>query len=253
MSRVKGRQFPASFRAPAATAQQGGGRILCYNVGMEKPKLTDFRPQAKNPNRHSAYGMRLLEKSLQQDGFIGAQTAAADGEIIAGSARQEIAVEKFTNDKGENVEPIIVHTTGDRPVIIVRDDIANANTARARRLSVAENAVANVNYDPDYSLLADWAKDDGGIKELFSEREWQEGTGEGNLEYTSTDRDKQGVSSTWGQVAGAENDRIIIGDLETRLPVVVVTKLREYLENEYAVNGTPIQKTLENFIVRGLE
>ena len=132
-----------------------------------------FIPQQKNANKHTAYGLRLLEKSIQEDGFIDAQTAAADGEVISGSARLEVSAEKFGN-----VEPIIVHSDGTRPIIVIRDDIPNASHARAKRLSVAANQIAKVDFDPDWGLLQEWGAEDAGIKALFSEKEWQEGTGE---------------------------------------------------------------------------
>jgi len=134
---------------------------------MKKAKITDFVPAVKNPNRHTAYGEQLLEKSIQGDGWIGAATAADDGEIIAGSARQGVAVEKFAN-----VEPIVILSDGSRPVIIKRIDIKNANTARARRLATADNAVASANYDPDGALLAEWASEDDQIRKMFLDDEW---------------------------------------------------------------------------------
>ena len=46
-------------------------------------KISDFKTQSKNANRHTPYGLRLLEKSLREDGYIDGMTAAADGEIIS--------------------------------------------------------------------------------------------------------------------------------------------------------------------------
>ena len=135
-------------------------------------KITDFRPQEQNANKHNPFGMRLLEKSLRQDGFIDAMTAAADGEIISGSSRIEKAVEIFTDENGNDVEPIIVHSDGTRPIILVRDDIPNAKHARAKRLSVAANQIANANYNPDGALLKEWAAEDKQIREMFSDWEW---------------------------------------------------------------------------------
>ena len=48
-----------------------------------------IRPQRKNANRHTQRGMQALERSLDQDGWIGAITVAADGETFDGSARVE--------------------------------------------------------------------------------------------------------------------------------------------------------------------
>lgn len=139
---------------------------------MTEPKY-NFRPQARNANKHTPYGLRLLEQSLQRDGFIDGQTAAADGEIISGSARLEVAAEKFAN-----VEPIIVHSRGDRPVIIVRDDIPNADHPRARRLSVAANQIAKVDFDPDGELLKEWGGEDAQIRAMFADSEWLSVTGD---------------------------------------------------------------------------
>lgn len=138
-------------------------------------KISDFTPQKRNANKHTSYGLRLLEKSLREDGFIDAQTAAADGEIISGSARLEKAVEVFTDEDGQEVEPIIVHSDGKRPVIVIRDDIPNAEHPRARRLSVAANKIAQVDFDPDWALLKEWGGEDEQIKKLFSDSEWTAG------------------------------------------------------------------------------
>jgi hypothetical protein len=116
--------------------------------------------------------LRLLEKSVQQDGFIDAQTAAADGEIISGSARLELSADKFAD-----VEPIIVESDGKRPVIVVRTDIPNADDPRAKRLSIAANQIAHTDLDFDGELLKEWGNEDKDIKAMFADSEWMEITG----------------------------------------------------------------------------
>jgi DNA modification methylase len=130
-------------------------------------------PQQRNANKHTLHGLRLLEKSIQSDGFIDAQTAAADGEIISGSARLELSAEKFAD-----VEPIIVESDGSRPVVVVRTDIPTANDPRAKRLSVAANQIAKTDFNPDGELLAEWGGEDEAIRAMFADSEWQEITGE---------------------------------------------------------------------------
>ena len=132
-----------------------------------------FRPQAKNANRHTEHGLRLLEKSVQSDGWIDAQTAAADGEMISGTARLEVSAEKFGD-----VEPIIVESDGTRPVIVVRTDIPDLNDPRARRLSVAANQIAKTDYNPDGELLKEWGGEDDAIRAMFADWEWDSITGE---------------------------------------------------------------------------
>lgn len=136
-------------------------------------KITDFRPQRKNANRHTEHGLRLLEKSLQQDGFIDAQTVAADGEMISGSARLEVAADKFANAK-----PIIVESDGTRPVIVKRVDIPNADDPRAKRLSVAANQIAKTDLNFDGDLLKEWAGEDEAIRKMFADYEWASVTGD---------------------------------------------------------------------------
>ena len=180
-------------------------------------KKLNFVPQKSNVNKHTSYGLRLLEKSIQGDGFIDAQTAAADGEIISGSARIELAGEKFPD-----VEPIIVHSDGTRPVIVVRDDIPNANSPRARRLSVAANKIAQVDFDPDWALLKEWGGEDEQIKKLFSDDEWREGMGE---EAPQVDAEPQidraaELAEKWqtasGQLWKLGDHRLLIGDCTVR-------------------------------------
>jgi hypothetical protein len=132
-----------------------------------------FTVQRKNANKHTPHGMRLLETSLQRDGWVDAQTAAADGEIISGSARLEVAAEKFAG-----VEPIIVESDGQRPIIVVRTDIPNAEDPRAKRLSVAANQIAKTDFNPDGDLLAEWGGEDEAIRAMFADDEWEEITGE---------------------------------------------------------------------------
>lgn len=118
-------------------------------------KLTDVLPQRANANRHTARGMGLLEASIQKDGWIGAITVAADGETFDGSARIETG-----NASGfADVEPIIVRSRGDRPIIHIREDIATADDPRAKRLGIAANRIAQVNLEWEPDVLAELAAD----------------------------------------------------------------------------------------------
>ena len=172
-----------------------------------------FIPQRKNANKHTQRGLRLLERSLQRDGWIDAQTAAADGEIISGSARLEVAAEKFAD-----VEPIIVESDGTRPVIVVRKDIPNADDPRARRLSVAANQIAHVDYDPDGDLLMQWAEEDKQLREMFDDLEWSEFVdgdpetrdAEPQIDRAEELREKWGVET--GQLWQIGEHRLICGD-----------------------------------------
>src|SRR3990172_6526237 len=125
-------------------------------------RLADFRQQKKNANKHNAFGLKHLADSTQRDGYSTPMVATADGEIFAGSARLETVGEVLLAD------PIVIHSDGSRPVIHVRDDIPNADDPRARRLGVADNIIARVDYDPDGALLAALAADDDILKRMIA-------------------------------------------------------------------------------------
>lgn len=91
----------------------------------------------------------MLDQSIAQDGWISAITTAADGEVFDGSARLETAYTRF----GEGVEPIVVEIDGTRPVILKRVDIPSAKSAKAKRLAIAANRIAQVDLQWDAEVL----------------------------------------------------------------------------------------------------
>ena len=115
--------------------------------------LNKFRPATRNANRHTQRGLRALDDSMRQDGYTEPMVAAADGEILSGSARLERAADVF----GVEVEPIIVESDGTRPIIHVRKDIPNAQTAQAQRVALRANRVAQLDLDWDVEVIASMA------------------------------------------------------------------------------------------------
>lgn len=131
-----------------------------------KAKISEFRPQRQNANKHTARGLGMLDKSMGENGFIGAMTSAADGEIFDGSARLETAYERF----GDDIEPIIIDADGTRPIIVRRFDIPNADDPKAKKLAIAANRIAQVDLDWDADILASIA-DEVDISDMFFEEE----------------------------------------------------------------------------------
>ena len=131
-------------------------------MAKDKLKLSDFRSQSKNGNRHTVRGMGLLSHSIGKNGVIGAMTVAADYETFDGSATWETCVDTF----GEDVEPIIVRSKGDRPIIHIREDIPTADDPRAKELGIAANRVAEVNLDYDLEVLAE-LHEEVGLEDMF--------------------------------------------------------------------------------------
>lgn len=114
---------------------------------LSDDRLDKFRPQRRNSNKHTQRGGGMLEASMRQYGYVAPMTAAADGEIIDGSARIETSATVFGDDV------LVVHHDGTKPVIMVRDDIASADTPEARAISVAANRIAQVNLEYDAEVI----------------------------------------------------------------------------------------------------
>lgn len=129
-------------------------------------KLSDFSTQRKNVNKHKPRGMAMLDNVIEKDGWQGAITTAANGETFAGSARLEVATARF----GADVEPIVIDSDGQRPIIVRRTDIANADDPKAIRLGIADNRISEINYDADYELLAE-ISDEIDISDMFFDDE----------------------------------------------------------------------------------
>ena len=120
----------------------------------KKEKLSDFRTQERNLNRHRPRGMGQLSNIISKEGWQSAITVAANNETFSGSARLETAQELF----GDESEPIVFDIDGTRPVILRRIDIPTANDPRAIRLGIADNRINEVNYDLDVELLQETAQ-----------------------------------------------------------------------------------------------
>lgn len=128
-------------------------------------KLRNFRPQQKNANKHNQRGLRMLDNAMSEDGYVAPMTAAADGEIIDGSARLERVAERFPD-----VDPIVIEHDGTRPIIAKRIDIPNANTPQAKRISLRANRIAEVDLDWDIDILKN-LETEINLSNLFTEKE----------------------------------------------------------------------------------
>jgi hypothetical protein len=129
-------------------------------------KLSEFREQQVNANKHTPRGMGLLDAAMHEDGYVAPMTAAADGEVIDGSARLETSAITFED------EAIIVSHDGTRPIVMERVDIPSATEPRAKRISLRANRIAQLNLDFDVDILqAQWEELD--LTPLWSEEEFQ--------------------------------------------------------------------------------
>ena len=109
-------------------------------------KINELKFDDKNFNRHTEYGMSLLEKSLRENGAGRSILIDKDNNIIAGNG----IIEAAGSIGLENVK--IIETTGDEIVAVKRTDIS-LNSKEGRQMALADNATASADLDWDEELL----------------------------------------------------------------------------------------------------
>jgi DNA modification methylase len=112
----------------------------------KKIKLSSLIQDDKNNNKHTAYGMDLLEKSVNKVGIIESITVSNDDKIISGNARHEIIGKNFTK------EALVIETDGTQPIIIKRTDI-ESDTKKFYEASILANTTSKKNIDFDMEVI----------------------------------------------------------------------------------------------------
>jgi DNA modification methylase len=113
---------------------------------MDKAKITDLKPDASNYNKHTEFGMSLLEKSIRKFGFVEAGLISEDDVICSGNARQETAV----NIGMEDVQ--IIDIDGTKPVYLRKKGLKSGSN-EFKELGLALNAVGKANVVFDAELV----------------------------------------------------------------------------------------------------
>ena len=109
-------------------------------------KITELIYDEKNANKHSEYGMSLLEKSISKLGLGRSIVVDKNNKIIGGNGVVETAVNLGLEDC------IIVPTDGKKLVVVKRTDV-DINSKIGRELAIADNATANVNLNWDNEII----------------------------------------------------------------------------------------------------
>lgn len=138
-------------------------------------KISDLKFDDKNFNKHTEYGMSLLEKSLRELGAGRSILLDKDNNIIAGNG----IVEAAGSVGLENVK--IIETTGDEIVAVKRTDMT-IDSKEGREMALADNATAN----------ADLSWDEDNIKEQTEKWDFD--------------------TSDWGAIIDWKNDKIFDED-----------------------------------------
>ena len=150
-------------------------------------KISDLKFDDKNFNKHTEYGMSLLEKSLRELGAGRSILLDKDNNIIAGNGIVEAAGSVGLEDVK------IVETTGDEIVAVKRTDMT-IDSKEGREMALADNATAN----------ADLSWDEDNIKEQTEK--WDFDTSDWGMDFnfdkdTEVEEDEAGDSTDAGSVA----------------------------------------------------
>lgn len=134
-------------------------------MGKRVDNLQAVVPQRRNANRHTQRGMGELETSIRERGWIGAITAAANGETFDGSARREVLAAIDLEDA------IIIRGDGSKPVVYIREDIPDADDPRAKLLALEANKIAADNLDWDPAVIVALGEEGVDLSGLFRDDE----------------------------------------------------------------------------------
>lgn len=167
--------------------------------------IKDLKFDDKNFNRHTSYGMSLLEKSLRELGAGRSILLDKDNNIIAGNG----IVEAAGSVGLENVK--IIETTGDEIVAVKRTDMT-IDSKEGREMALADNATAN----------ADLSWDEDNIKEQTEKWDFDTSDWGGDFNFdkgTEVEEDEvpeanenEPAKSKLGEVYHLGNHRLMCGD-----------------------------------------
>ena len=114
----------------------------------KQAKLKDLEFDNKNFNKHTEFGMSLLEKSLRNNGAGRSILIDKNNRIIGGNGVVEVAGQIGL----ENVR--IVESDGTEIIAVKRTDI-DLDSKQGREMALADNATASADLAWDYEALAD--------------------------------------------------------------------------------------------------
>lgn len=108
--------------------------------------ISELKFDDKNFNKHTEYGMSLLEKSLRENGAGRSILIDKDNNIIAGNgiieAAGQVGLEKVK----------IVETTGDEIIAVKRTDVS-LNSKKGRKMALADNSTAKADLEWDFDNI----------------------------------------------------------------------------------------------------
>lgn len=115
---------------------------------LKDAKLKDLVFDNKNFNKHTEFGMSLIEKSLRNNGAGRSILIDKNNRIIAGNGVTEVAGQIGLDDVQ------IVETDGTKIIAVKRTDI-DLDTKQGREMALADNATGAADLQWDADAIAD--------------------------------------------------------------------------------------------------
>lgn len=156
---------------------------------MSKAQIAELKFDDKNFNKHTEFGMSLLEKSLRENGAGRSILIDKDNNIIAGNG----IVEAAGSVGLEKVK--IVETDGTEIIAVKRTDV-RLDSKQGRKMALADNATAK----------ADLEWDEENLKEVFTDDELHEWAVDDFKPYVEIQEDEPSP-------VDEENTYSIVGDI----------------------------------------
>lgn len=119
---------------------------------IKEAKLSDLVFDDKNFNKHTEYGMSLIEKSIRNNGAGRSILIDKNNRIIAGNGVTEVAGQIGLEDVQ------IVETDGSKIIAVKRTDI-DLDSKEGREMALADNATASADLEWDMENLAEAVQD----------------------------------------------------------------------------------------------
>jgi hypothetical protein len=114
---------------------------------IKEAKISDLVFDDKNFNKHTEFGMSLIEKSIRNNGAGRSILIDKNNRIIAGNGVTEIAGQIGLDDVQ------IVETDGTKIIAVKRTDI-DLDSKQGREMALADNATASVDLAWDEETIA---------------------------------------------------------------------------------------------------
>lgn len=115
---------------------------------VKDAKITDLVFDDKNLNKHTEFGMSLIERSMRNNGAGRSILIDKNNRIIAGNGVTEIAGQIGMDDVQ------IVETDGTKIIAVKRTDI-DLDTKQGREMALADNATAAADLAWDAEAIAE--------------------------------------------------------------------------------------------------